>query len=294
MPRNMRIGRTMIRSTAALGRYGRVSQVWGRRRLRLNKASDLPDFEEIGGDECVNNLFHLENEQTVISAKNEVLSLIAGLDRGLVATREDSTRVDDLCKDLEREGISVDFFSSRAVSDLKGKWRLLYSSGFNTGSLGGQRPGPPAAISPLSLGTVYQDISDDWVDNIVDLSSFLLRGQDAFVEALSQIPGAKWQTSDSKQNQPPTLRACLRHSYTLDQPDKVTITFESTTVKPLGAIGGVFNLDFLPEARLPQLPDFLQPPKDARSAAFRVTYLDPEFRVSRGDRGELRIYTKQT
>lgn len=32
------------------------------------------------------------------------------------------------------------------------------SSGFNSGSLGGRRPGPPAALVPLVLGQVYQVI----------------------------------------------------------------------------------------------------------------------------------------
>lgn len=32
------------------------------------------------------------------------------------------------------------------------------SSGFNSGSLGGRRPGPPAAFVPLTLGQVYQEI----------------------------------------------------------------------------------------------------------------------------------------
>jgi hypothetical protein len=40
-----------------------------------------------------------------------------------------------------------------------GTWRLIYSSGFNNGSLGGSRPGPPAAFVPLILGQVYQVIN---------------------------------------------------------------------------------------------------------------------------------------
>ena len=33
-------------------------------------------------------------------------------------------------------------------------------------------------------------------------------------------------------------------------------------------------------------------PADMRSATFRVTYLDADVRVTRGDRGELRVYAK--
>lgn len=46
---------------------------------------------------------------------------------------------------------------------LSGTWRLLYSSGFNGGSLGGRRPGPPAAVVPAALGSVYQVIDPQTV-----------------------------------------------------------------------------------------------------------------------------------
>lgn len=41
---------------------------------------------------------------------------------------------------------------------LDGRWRLLFSSGFTSGSLGGRRPGPSFGSLPLTLGPVYQDI----------------------------------------------------------------------------------------------------------------------------------------
>lgn len=41
---------------------------------------------------------------------------------------------------------------------LDGRWRLLYSSGFSSGSLGGRRPGPSFGAGPFTLGQVYQDI----------------------------------------------------------------------------------------------------------------------------------------
>jgi hypothetical protein len=44
-----------------------------------------------------------------------------------------------------------------------GTWRLIYSSGFNSGSLGGSRPGPPAAFVPLILGQIYQVIDTQQV-----------------------------------------------------------------------------------------------------------------------------------
>ncbi len=37
---------------------------------------------------------------------------------------------------------------------LGGTWRLVYSSGFASGSLGGLRPGPQAALLPVTIGQV--------------------------------------------------------------------------------------------------------------------------------------------
>lgn len=37
---------------------------------------------------------------------------------------------------------------------LNGTWRLVYSSAFARGGLGGSRPGPPAALLPVKLGQV--------------------------------------------------------------------------------------------------------------------------------------------
>lgn len=37
---------------------------------------------------------------------------------------------------------------------LSGTWRLVYSSGFASGSLGGLRPGPQAALLPITIGQV--------------------------------------------------------------------------------------------------------------------------------------------
>jgi hypothetical protein len=52
------------------------------------------------------------------------------------------------------------------------------------------------------------------------------------------------------------------------------------------------TLQGLPQFDVPQLPDFLKPPKNFRSASFDVSYLDASMRITRGDRGELRIYLR--
>lgn len=50
----------------------------------------------------------------------------------------------------------------------------------------------------------------------------------------------------------------------------------------------------LPQLALPELPAALKPPAGLRSASFDVTYLDDSMRVTRGDRGELRIYLRDS
>jgi len=265
------------------------------RDLRAHSSkSTKRDWQEVQEDDsCVTDFFRLEKEDLLTKLKNEILSLVASLDRGLAASANEAERVDELAKKLELEGAAVDFISSESRERLRGNWRLIYTSGFTTGSLGGTRPGPLAAFTPLALGQVFQRIDTQHLDNVVELSSYLLQGRDGFGATLARIPGANWQNTASK-DKAPSLRASLRHTYKVEEPNKVTITFESTTVKPIGAIGGFLSLNGLPQIDIPRLPDFLQPPAPLRSATFKVTFLDDVFRVTRGDRGELRIYTKDS
>jgi hypothetical protein len=83
----------------------------------------------------------------------------------------EASEVDKLCSRLEEAAgpITLRWSTSRSSPDastmdkLAGTWRLVYSSGFNGGSLGGSRPGPPAALVPTVLGQVYQVIDADKV-----------------------------------------------------------------------------------------------------------------------------------
>jgi hypothetical protein len=70
---------------------------------------------------------------------------------------EMSTRIEDLCQRLEGLGGPVELSWVAAghvncsMDLLAGVWRLLYSSAFLSGSLGGLRPGPPVNLSPVKL-----------------------------------------------------------------------------------------------------------------------------------------------
>lgn len=60
--------------------------------------------------------------------------------------------------------------------------------------------------------------------------------------------------------------------------------FEKTTVKTTG------NLSQLPPLEVPRIPDALRPQTNPGSGDFEVTYMDADTRVTRGDRGELRVF----
>ncbi|WIA18350.1 hypothetical protein OEZ85_009815 [Tetradesmus obliquus] len=225
------------------------------------------------------------DEEEVEGLKVKILAAVASLDRGLAANMREASEVDKLCARLEEAAgpITLRWSTSRSSPDastmdkLAGTWRLVYSSGFNGGSLGGSRLGPPAALLPTVLGQVYQVIDADkmLLDNVVEL--LLAYG----MPQLPFLPRPDPQPT-------PGVRLTLRHTYEVAQPNTVTIVFESTSARTVGPD----VLQGLPQFDVPQLPDFLKPPKNFRSASFDVSYLDASMRITRGDRGELRIYLR--
>lgn len=117
----------------------------------------------------------------------QLLSSVASLDRGIAAYPSQQKKVDSIVSELEglgRRPVQLEDrgegmaaldgapFSAPIPPSLAsplparvgihkarfcpctGRWRLLYSSAFGSGSLGGRQPGPPAAIVPFSIGQV--------------------------------------------------------------------------------------------------------------------------------------------
>ncbi|KAL5990512.1 Plastid-lipid-associated protein 6, chloroplastic [Asimina triloba] len=189
-------------------------------------------------------------------------SAVSGLNRGLAATEEDLRRVDSAAKELEAAGGLVDL--STDLDKLQGRWKLIYSSAFSSRTLGGSRPGPPTgSLLPITLGQVFQriDVLSKDFDNIVELQL-----------------GTPWPIP------PIEVTATLAHKFELIGSAKIKIKFEKTTVKPRG------TLSQLPPLELPRLPDALRPPANTGTGEFEVTYVDEDTRVTRGDRGELRVF----
>ncbi|XP_066342728.1 plastid-lipid-associated protein 6, chloroplastic-like [Miscanthus floridulus] len=200
----------------------------------------------------------------VASLKIKLLSAVSGLNRGLVASQEDLDRADAAARELESAaGGPVDL--NRDLDKLQGRWRLLYSSAFSSRTLGGSRPGPPTGrLLPITLGQVFQriDVVSCDFDNIVELEL-----------------GAPWPLP------PLEATATLAHKFEIIGTSGVKITFEKTTVKTKG------SLSQLPPLEVPRIPDNLRPPSsNTGSGEFEVTYLDDDTRVTRGDRGELRVF----
>eukprot|EP01018_Ginkgo_biloba_P026081 Gb_07161 [translate_table: standard] len=204
-----------------------------------------------------------EATPNISSLKTELLSVVAGLDRGLVANEADVMAANSSAKKLEVSGGIVDF--SAGLDKLQGRWRLIYSSAFASGSLGGSRPGPPTGRLLLTLGQVFQriDIVGREFDNIVDLNI-----------------GTPWPLPLIE------VTATLAHRFELIGAAKVRIIFERTIVRPAG------GLSQLPPIELPQLPEILRPPSSLRSGDFEVTFVDDDLRITRGDREELRVFIK--
>lgn len=200
--------------------------------------------------------------EAIASFKFNLLSAVSGLNRGLAAGEDDLRKADDAAKELESAGGPVDLPAD--LDKLQGRWKLIYSSAFSSRTLGGSRPGPPTGrLLPITLGQVFQriDVFSRDFDNIVELEL-----------------GAPWPIP------PIELTATLAHKFELIGTSKMKIVFEKTTVKTTG------NLSQLPPLEVPRLPDALRQSSNTGTGDFEVTYLDSDTRITRGDRGELRVF----
>ncbi|CAH9136299.1 unnamed protein product [Cuscuta epithymum] len=196
------------------------------------------------------------------SLKLKLLSSVSGLNRGLAASDDDLRKADDAAKALEEAGGPVDLQGDADI--LQGRWKLIYSSAFSSRTLGGSRPGPPLGrLLPITLGQVFQriDVFSRDFDNIVDLEL-----------------GAPWPFP------PIEVTATLAHKFEIIGTSRIKILYEKTTVKTSG------NLSQLPPLEVPQVPDVIRPPSSRRNGDFDVVYIDSDMRVTRGDRGELRVF----
>ncbi|KAF0894819.1 hypothetical protein E2562_003703 [Oryza meyeriana var. granulata] len=238
---------------------GRRSGGKKRRLLSISATAAAPS----GVDYADTGTGATADDDAVASLKIKLLSAVSGLNRGLAASQEDLDRADTAARELEvAAGGPIDL--ERDLDKLQGRWRLVYSSAFSSRTLGGSRPGPPTGrLLPITLGQVFQriDVVSKDFDNIVELEL-----------------GAPWPLP------PVELTATLAHKFEIIGTSSIKITFDKTTVKTKG------NLSQLPSLEVPRIPDNLRPPSNTGSGEFEVTYLDGDTRITRGDRGELRVF----
>ncbi|XP_060179582.1 plastid-lipid-associated protein 6, chloroplastic [Lycium barbarum] len=202
------------------------------------------------------------DEAKAASLKLKLLSAVSGLNRGLAASEDDLKKADAAAKELESCAGAVDLTAD--LDKLQGRWKLIYSSAFSSRTLGGSRPGPPTGrLLPITLGQVFQriDVVSKDFDNIVELEL-----------------GAPWPFP------PIEATATLAHKFELIGSSMIKIKFEKTTVKTTG------NLSQLPQLEVPRIPDQFRPSSNTGSGDFEVTYIDSDTRVTRGDKGELRVF----
>ena len=214
-----------------------------------------------------------------------LLQRAAGLDRGIAASDEDVRTIEAAARALEEAPAAnrVDWANESDVARLGGRWRLVYTSAFATGTLGGARPGPPSN-GPVRLGKVFQRIQTRKrrLDNIIE---------PVYLDAPWPLPFPSFLPS-------PAATVQLGHSLELIGSDTVRIVGDGATVRPRGAqwLRPIAlespKLPFAEEVRA-ALPEQV---RDALAtiggSTFRVAYLDDDVYVTRGDRGELRVFVR--
>jgi PAP_fibrillin len=244
----------------------RPAHVAGRRRLRHAPARCV-------ASEAATEHSEVDSAQEELdTGKQALLRLLATLDRGSAASATDRSAVDDAVAAIEQKGSRTRGESSSLADRLAGKWRLAYSSTFAGVSGGSQGfTGPPGAGTPLRLGAVYQRVqpfNKRRLDNIVEL----------------RVPGLLPFSGSIP------VTACLSHSLEfIGRPDTVRIEFLDITFRVQG-VRGLRPITLPSPVQALGLQAIL--PLQLRGGEFTTTYCDADFRVSRGDRGELRIFTR--
>lgn len=211
----------------------------------------------------------------ILKARINLLQRVSGLDRGLVANDVDVSGIDFAASELEL-GAKLDFDKSEDLAKLDGRWRLVHSSAFATGSLGGSRPGP-SSNGPVRLGKVLQQINTNErrLDNIIE---------PVYIDTPAPFPSS-------------TANVRLGHVLEVVGMDEICITSDGSSIQPQGLPSFDIQNIKLPFADevlsvLPQeVQDALQ---RLGSSTFRVSYLDDDVYITRGDRSELRVFVRET
>lgn len=220
--------------------------------------------------------------------KATLIASLAGLDRGAAASPAAVAAVEAAASALvdaaggpvdlrwESPSSSPSSSTSSTMARLAGTWRLLYSSAFAKARRGA---GARSGLGPARLGQIYQEISTVTGGELSNIVELVLPPPP--IPPGLNLPGVA----------PVTVTATLRHSLEAGGGGPtVKITYEGTDVRADGGLGGL--LGSLPSQTLPALPDFLRPSRAQRTSTWDALYLDEDLRISRGERGELRVHAR--
>lgn len=119
---------------------------------------------------------------------------------------------------------------------------------------------------------------------LLDLFSFVYN-IDCFLHFFDELPSNPRNNSFMYFHSPPKgLNFKSKFYLILAGSAKIKIIFEKTSVKTTG------NFSQLPPFELPKIPDAFRRSSNPGSGEFDVTYVDADTRITRGDRGELRVF----
>lgn len=226
--------------------------------------------------------------------KAHLLASVAPLDKGLLGTKEQADSIENQIFSLldASSAVRLDAGSTTGQdSMLCGSWTLLYSSEFIPGNtkfpgnyptLSNNRKPFVGFLPKIKNVEQYIDCERKRLDNIVQVEL-----RPSILDGLLPNPA-------------PSVEVCLGHSYKVLGAQTMKITFDESSLK--GA-GGLNNwLASLPELSFSRdnndsnfLTALTNTPAldDYKSSSFDVVYLDEDTRITRGDRGEIRIFLKK-
>lgn len=214
------------------------------------------------------------------SLRLQLLVSVAGLDRGASAGSAERKAVLTNVEALERES-TLETFDGIGLDAADGLWRLVFSSALSAGSGSGGGASsqslpifqtPDAQLNSFGpgsqVGQVYARISSrkKKLENIVEV---FLRTPLPFLPQIGKV----------------VLNLSHKMEVVDTEKRRIKITLEEVSARNQGG-----------PARQLRLPPLKIPVLEALSSqgagVFDTTYCDGQIRITRGDRGEIRIFTK--
>jgi len=256
----------------AIQRAQGTSEMYSEDSASFNPITSL-ELEGDGVDSGSDDFAHIRERKLAL------LSAVAGLDRGAAAGAVQRKAVLEAAEALERES-NLEHFPA-GLSDTDGLWRLVYSSALSAGSGSGGGAGrdSPAIFQTPDTGSFNSFGPGSQVGQVYARISSRKMKLENIVEIFLRTPVPFLPFNLGK------IVLNLEHRLEVTGDREVKITLENVTARNAGG-----------PARQLRLPPLKIPVLDALSSqgagVFATTFCDGSLRITRGDRGEIRIFTK--